>query len=126
MGIVNAGFLLAFGLFPCNIPIMTICKCGVEHNRVNQRYCLSCHAAYMRESRNKRPISAIQRTKGICRSYANTYKRRGKLLKQDCAACGIKDSQMHHPDYSLPLAVIWLCRPCHLKLHNDTRETSLP
>lgn len=24
---------------------------------------------------------------------------------------------MHHPDYSKPLEVVWMCRPCHLAEH---------
>lgn len=25
--------------------------------------------------------------------------------------------QAHHPDYTKPLAVIWLCTPCHVEIH---------
>lgn len=59
----------------------------------------------------------------ICRSYANVYKRRGKLTQEPCSECGSPDSQMHHHDYTKPLEVEWLCRKCHLKRHKDSRET---
>jgi len=28
---------------------------------------------------------------------------------------------MHHPDYSQPLRVYWLCRACHRKLDGMTK-----
>ncbi len=38
--------------------------------------------------------------------------RRGDLIKAPCR-CGATKVQGHHPDYSKPLDVIWLCDPCH-------------
>lgn len=58
-----------------------------------------------------------QRAKGNCRSYAGVYKRRGVLSSEPCQSCGAKNAEMHHPDYSKPLSVEWLCRACHLSLH---------
>ena len=45
--------------------------------------------------------------------------RSGKLVKADaCSKCG-KDGLIdgHHPDYSKPLEVLWLCRRCHTDEH---------
>jgi hypothetical protein len=41
----------------------------------------------------------------------------GKLKRASrCAHCGKKSpTEGHHPDYSKPLEVIWLCRACHGK-----------
>ena len=50
-------------------------------------------------------------------NYANVYKRRGLLRQQSCESCGADKTEMHHADYSKPLAVKWLCRPCHMALH---------
>jgi hypothetical protein len=95
---------------------MTICsKCGAEHAR-NGRYCLGCHAAYMREWRKTHPMSDEERFKDSARSYAGVYKRRGKLVPQPCQ-CGAPIVEMHHPDYAKPLEVEWTCRPCHLEIH---------
>lgn len=43
----------------------------------------------------------------------------GELVKCPCEHCGKFDGRLdaHHPDYSKPLAVIWLCRRCHILLH---------
>jgi hypothetical protein len=31
-----------------------------------------------------------------------------------CEGCGLKKRvEKHHPDYSRPLLVVWLCKPCH-------------
>jgi hypothetical protein len=35
-----------------------------------------------------------------------------------CAACGDQCSpEAHHHDHSEPLAIEWLCRPCHMRRH---------
>jgi len=48
----------------------------------------------------------------------------GKLIKGPCTKCGSEvNVQAHHPDYSLPHHVIWLCVRCHLKTHGvDVRD----
>ena len=71
----------------------------------------------MRSFRKTHPLDGIERIKMNARSYANTYERRGKLKKQRCADCGGEKAQKHHPNYSKPLEVVWLCRKCHLKRH---------
>jgi len=42
--------------------------------------------------------------------------RAGKLLRQPCWVCGDK-AHAHHPDYSRPLDVVWLCPPHHKQAH---------
>lgn len=41
-----------------------------------------------------------------------------------CSKCG-KESKIqgHHPDYSKPLYVVWLCIPCHLAEHGKAVRT---
>lgn len=43
----------------------------------------------------------------------------GKLQKQNCKICGNTKTEAHHPNYSKPLFVWWLCKSCHLKLHGS-------
>src|SRR6266516_5806487 len=93
-------------------------KCGKIHHRIGPRkaqsYCLACHAENMRRTRPRhRNLAPEAKMKANVRSYANVYKRRGKLTPEPCKECG-KKAQMHHPDYSRPIAVEWLCRECHL------------
>lgn len=50
---------------------------------------------------------------------------RGQVLKSAaCQTCGVTDNRIegHHPDYSKPLEVIWLCRSCHQRLHAQQRR----
>lgn len=75
----------------------------------------------MREYRKQHAVSDEQRRRGIARSYANVYLRRGKLTRQPCADCGAAKVQMHHADYDRPLEVTWLCRRCHLARHRVAR-----
>lgn len=80
-------------------------------------YCKSCKAAYTREWRKGRPLTPTQRIKDKVRSTAGVALRRGKITRKPCQKCGSEKSQMHHHDYSKPLEVEWLCRPCHLWEH---------
>jgi hypothetical protein len=42
--------------------------------------------------------------------------RSGRIVPLPCWACGAK-AEAHHPDYSSPLDVIWLCPLHHKQLH---------
>lgn len=41
----------------------------------------------------------------------------GRLVRQPCEVCGASRVDAHHPDYSKPLEVRWLCRACHRAEH---------
>ncbi len=45
--------------------------------------------------------------------------RDGTIVRPEiCSACddvGVIDG--HHPDYKKGLEVVWLCQPCHMKVH---------
>ncbi|MDD4445491.1 MAG: hypothetical protein PHC36_06740 [Eubacteriales bacterium] len=52
------------------------------------------------------------------RTAAGNALRDGRLPHgTQCYLCGgAENLEMHHPDYSQPLRVYWLCRVCHRKL----------
>jgi hypothetical protein len=103
--------------------VIFICSnCGGKHARKGQRYCVTCHNAYMRNWRKTHPLTAEQKLKDNARSYAFTYFKRGHIIKVPCESCGSPKSQMHHHDYSKPLDVEWFCRPCHMALHVEERR----
>ncbi len=81
---------------------------------------MPCHNAYMRAWRATHPQTDEQRRRSNARSYTHSLVRRGILVKQPCEQCGKADVESHHPDYSRPREVVWLCRPCHLELHRAT------
>ena len=105
-------------------------SCGMEHDRwrdaahtLPASSCHACHAAWMRTNRKRHSeLPPAVKAKANARSYANNYLKRGKIVRQPCAECGTEPAQMHHPDYTLPLTVIWLCAPCHQELHRNDAE----
>ena len=45
------------------------------------------------------------------------------LIKQNiCQICGEIKTEMHHPDYILPLNVIWVCKKHHVFFHQQKRN----
>lgn len=50
--------------------------------------------------------------------------RKGEMTKSICVVCGDKDTHGHHPDYSKPLEVVWLCQRHHRDYHVVERECS--
>jgi hypothetical protein len=67
------------------------------------------NANYRRYSKNN-PLQASARSKV---GYAL---KKGELVRPDrCSKCGkVCKPEAHHPDYSKPLEVEWLCKPCHV------------
>lgn len=58
------------------------------------------------------------RVRGIFRTWV---KANGVKPPEKCSRCG-KPGRIiaHHPDYSKPLEVEWLCRPCHALEHIES------
>lgn len=71
----------------------------------------------MREWRRHNPRSPEQLVKSRVRSYTKVYIRRGAIRRLPCQVCGEVGAQVHHPDYSKPLVINWLCKPHHLAVH---------
>ena len=53
-------------------------------------------------------------------SYPALYARVQKAHPdpEPCAICGSAGKHRHHPDYSKPLDIVWLCAGCHQRLHS--------
>ena len=54
------------------------------------------------------------------RTALNRAVEKGIIKKLPCFICGNK-AEAHHPDYSRPLDVVWLCKPHHRETHSITR-----
>lgn len=54
----------------------------------------------------------------------NNAVRDGRLSKPDrCSLCGSQTKvNGHHPDYSKPLDVVWVCTQCHYDLHHPRQR----
>lgn len=48
--------------------------------------------------------------------------RDGVVKKQPCLICGETKVEGHHPDYSRPLDVVWMCKKHHTETHNLTKD----
>ena len=46
--------------------------------------------------------------------------QRGKIIRPtECMSCGNTGFvEAHHPNYSQPLNIVWLCLSCHRDIHN--------
>jgi hypothetical protein len=60
-------------------------------------------------------ITKEWRAKHPGRQRAHNMAARAEIQAPEyCEGCGLKRRvEKHHPDYSRPLLVVWLCKPCH-------------
>ena len=68
-----------------------------------------------RLSRERQPEKQIARMELI--KFIRRQSRRGIKVRPDKCNCGNLRPEAHHPDYSKPLEVMWLCKRCHTDLH---------
>jgi len=109
---------------PNNPKPRAYCKeCGRQSDKDYRKKNMSSRIAYSR--------SYEQSTKGSpktkARNKLKTAINNGTLVRpsqcQKCGATGSKGAgnqiEGHHPDYSQPLKVEWLCRSCHMRLYRS-------
>jgi hypothetical protein len=65
--------------------------------------------------------SEEQSLKRKARVTTQTRIKQGILKKCPCEVCGTAMVEAHHPDYSKPLDVKWLCRKHHLEIHRTAK-----
>lgn len=56
----------------------------------------------------------------------NSAVRSGKVVPWPVCAmyyCDVTKVEAHHPDYSRPLDVVWLCSPHHKQAHAETKRS---
>ncbi|KKM01344.1 hypothetical protein LCGC14_1795370 [marine sediment metagenome] len=56
---------------------------------------------------------AEEKPKNQTRSATKRLVKLGVIKKMPCGICGDGNSQAHHPDYTQPLEVVWLCQSHH-------------
>ncbi len=77
----------------------------------------------LREHRRKWAQEYRNSDKRAAHVIAGNAIRDGRLVKQPCKRCGSPDNiHAHHEDYTKPMEVTWLCRPCHGERHREINE----
>lgn len=89
-------------------------KTNRKYHKENAEKCKQYQKKWRRENRKK--VNAEGKALRAIKT--------GKLLKPDkCEKCGaITNLEAHHPDYSQPLKVQFLCMNCHKSEHKKTNE----
>lgn len=105
--------------------ILEFQKDGKGGRRARCRYCLS--RTNYPTTRKQKYIKGRRRSKDNpmkqrARNAFKTALNRGELIKPNtCQHCKnefpLSEIHGHHPDYSKPLDVLWLCFSCHKKQH---------
>lgn len=47
--------------------------------------------------------------------------RKGEIKRGNCSVCGKERAEAHHPDYSKPLKIVWLCKKHHVEEHKKIK-----
>lgn len=100
-----------------------------DRSRGNLPHRVAAREAYAETERGKAALlraKSSYRQRNPIRAAANNAVskavRSGKLKKLPCIVCGAEKVEGHHPVYSLPLDVVWLCKEHHQQLHNEHDE----
>lgn len=73
---------------------------------------------WWRADQKKRWADPDKRHKAKVRIFTNLAVELGVLAKTNCIRCGAV-AEAHHPDYSKPLDVVWLCQAHHRAAHKE-------
>lgn len=82
----------------------------------NREHELQYHREY-NKGRDHNTLYERNRVKILARQRLRNAVKVGEITKLPCESCGDLNSQAHHPDYSKPLDVVWLCHDCHVQEH---------
>ena len=108
-------------------------KCFYEKKRIVEKKNPERTRRYKREGRNRyrkqHPEMRFGRINWKPEHYEiwkiNYKVYKAKLKKGKCIECGDENVHAHHPDYSKPLDVIWLCPLHHKHVHQGRVFRSL-
>lgn len=100
-----------------------VARAGAPHRvKLRQDYIKTPEgkAARLRCQKRRRALEPLKDRARYEVAYAL---QRGRLTKWPCIVCGAEKVEAHHPDYSRPLDVQWLCRPHHREVHQLVEAT---
>ena len=89
------------------------------------------NSEYSREWAKKNPNAQLEANRRFYEKNRSREKvknrlsyaiRAGNIVREPCFICGSMEKvHGHHPDYSAPLSVVWLCREHHTQLHREAK-----
>ena len=92
----------------------------VVRNEARSKLCRICSAKRKQPSiwrgYTKRPRTIGKRAMVMIQKLVN----QGIIKREPCSVCGNERSVVHHPDYTKPLEVVWLCQKHHTATHRST------
>lgn len=94
------------------------------YNRL-QREATKTEAGKKAKAAAQKRYRVVNRRKSLAHGRVNDAIRRGHLIPWGCMACENQHAVAHHPDYSLPLDVVWLCEVHHIQLHKEAVQYKL-
>jgi len=86
---------------------------------------MSARNIQQRDYQRRVRLSPEYQPRLVARTAVRHALRNGLLQKAPCEVCGSERSEAHHDDYSLPLAVRWLCKRHHAAHHAAEFEKSI-
>ncbi len=90
-----------------------ICRqCKADMDRINR----ARSGYYKAKQPSKSKLQSIVRS-AVCKAVKS-----GSLIKLPCLVCGSTRVEAHHPAYSLPLDVVWLCPEHHHQVHLEHKQ----
>jgi len=94
---------------------------AIEKKRVYNQEHREERAVYSREYRRLGRAKYRASYEALsAKSKVQNALKTGKLNREPCGECGKLEVEAHHDDYAHPLAIIWLCHICHMKLHRES------
>lgn len=104
-------------------------KRSTEYSKNHAQWRLDINKKYRQTPKGKEALkrrTINYRLNNLEKQYAwNKVQRAirdGKINRMPCQECGNPKSDAHHQDYSKHLEVIWLCKICHVKLHQTLKN----
>ncbi len=98
-----------------------------KHRKAQEEYYYSDHGRAVREKSLQREGN-IKRARLRSKAYYEKHPERFKAAQvasrihkgeEICLVDGCNETgERHHPDYTIPEMILWLCRSHHLRLHN--------
>ena len=98
-------------------------------NRANPENCRALNRKYLATEKGKAARARAtlkyreKHKEKLAAHNAVTYAlKTGVLKRHPCWVCGL-NAQAHHPDYSRPLDVVWLCDKHHKEAHALVKQS---